>query len=344
MSLDQTANFLRATLSSAISSGDTTIDLSDSGQLVDPSNGEYNLVVWDPSSYPRPGQDPAVEIVRATALDSGTNTLTVNRGQEGTSAADHPVDAVLQLSPTAKMFSDIDSKTSQLSDDGQSFSGQSVDVDKITNTSGILDSQVPLNYQSPIIEDWEQQSLEYYSNQTDGYVFDTTTTLQGSVSLRPDSNGSYYIFSPFRMLRGYRYRMYHYHDSHADQDNQIAELYYSKEQDVNARETDSYLFISAIDNGFGDTGLIQREDDGAGTSLAKSTNTPPTDEWLVTEIDFEFDSITMRMLTLDGTQVFEISADDATHQFTGWMQLRVLSEESDSGNYSYASVIQRRPL
>jgi hypothetical protein len=128
MSLDQTANFVRATLASAIAAGDSTIALADSGQLVDPANGEYNLVVWDPSSYPRPGQDPAVEIVRATTLDSGTNTLTVDRGQEGTAAADHAVEAVLQLSPTAKMFSDIDAKTSALSDDGQTFAGDAIDV------------------------------------------------------------------------------------------------------------------------------------------------------------------------------------------------------------------------
>jgi len=128
MSLDQTANFVRATLASAIAAGDTTIALADSGQLVDPANGEYNLVVWNPATYPRPGQDPAVEIVRATALDAGANTLTVDRGQEGTSAADHPVEAVLQLSPTAKMFSDIDAKTSALSADGKTFAGDAIDV------------------------------------------------------------------------------------------------------------------------------------------------------------------------------------------------------------------------
>jgi len=128
MPLDQTANFVRATLASAIAAGDSTIALADSGQLVDPANGAYNLVVWNPATYPRPGQDPAVEIVRATALDSGTNTLTVDRGQEGTAAADHAVEAVLQLSPTAKMFADIDAKTSALSADGQTFAGDAIDV------------------------------------------------------------------------------------------------------------------------------------------------------------------------------------------------------------------------
>ena len=131
MSLDQTQNFVRATIASAVDSADTTIDVTDSNQLPDPADGAYNLILWDVSTFPRPGQDPAVEVVRATALDESADALTVDRAQENTTAADHPETAVLQLSPTAKMFADIDSKTSALSDDGQTFAGESVDVDAL---------------------------------------------------------------------------------------------------------------------------------------------------------------------------------------------------------------------
>ena len=132
MSLDQTQNFVRATIASAVDSADTTIDVTDSNQLPDPADGEYNLILWDVDTYPRPGQDPNVEVVRATALDESADELSVDRGQENTAAADHPETAVLQLSPTAKMFADIDSKTSALSEDGQSFAGESVDVEGLT--------------------------------------------------------------------------------------------------------------------------------------------------------------------------------------------------------------------
>ena len=130
MSLDQTQNFVRATIASAVDSADNTIDVTDSNQLPDPAEGEYNLILWDVDTYPRPGQDPSVEVVRATALDDSTDTLSVDRGQENTAAADHPETAVLQLSPTAKMFADIDAKTSALSEDGQTFAGESVDVEQ----------------------------------------------------------------------------------------------------------------------------------------------------------------------------------------------------------------------
>ena len=132
MSLDQTQNFVRATIASAVDSADTTIDVTDSNQLPDPADGEYNLILWDVSTFPRPGQDPSVEVVRATALDESADTLSVDRAQENTAAADHPETAVLQLSPTAKMFADIDAKTSALSDDGQTFAGESVGVEDAT--------------------------------------------------------------------------------------------------------------------------------------------------------------------------------------------------------------------
>ena len=137
MSLDQTQNFVRATIASAVDSADSTIDVTDSNQLPDPADGEYNLILWDVSTFPRPGQDPAVEVVRATALDESADTLSVDRGQENTAAADHAETAVLQLSPTAKMFADIDSKTSALSEDGQTFAGESVDVEDLDVTKSL---------------------------------------------------------------------------------------------------------------------------------------------------------------------------------------------------------------
>ena len=143
MSLDQTQNFVRATIASAVDSADTTIDVTDSNQLPDPADGEYNLILWDVSTFPRPGQDPAVEVVRATALDESADTLSVDRGQENTTAADHPETAVLQLSPTAKMFADIDAKTSALSADGQTFAGESVDVTQsLTDPTGTTHNKI----------------------------------------------------------------------------------------------------------------------------------------------------------------------------------------------------------
>lgn len=121
MALDQTSNFVRGAVDASINSGDTTISVVDASLYPDPANGEYNLVLWDAGSYPRPDQDPDVEVVRVTGRDTTNDNLTVTRAQESTSDVSHPATSQLALTPTAKMFSDIDS---QKLGDGEDFDGQ----------------------------------------------------------------------------------------------------------------------------------------------------------------------------------------------------------------------------
>lgn len=109
MVLDAVSNFVRGNLSASVTDTDTTFPVNDASIYPDPSaDGEYNVVVWDASTYPRPDQDPAVEVARVTARDTTNDELTVTRGQEGTSGASHPSGSAVHLSPTAKMFSDIE--------------------------------------------------------------------------------------------------------------------------------------------------------------------------------------------------------------------------------------------
>jgi len=106
MPLDQTANFARGEISAAVAAADTSITVVDGTQFPDPANGNYNLVIFDQTQHARPDQDPNVEIVRATSRVS-TTELAVDRGKEGTSAADHPSGSAVLLSATAKVFQDI---------------------------------------------------------------------------------------------------------------------------------------------------------------------------------------------------------------------------------------------
>lgn len=72
------------------------------------SDGPFNLVWFNATDYVRPDLDPAVEIIRATALSG--ETLTVTRAQEGTTAVNHNlVGRVYQLvlAPTAKLVTDL---------------------------------------------------------------------------------------------------------------------------------------------------------------------------------------------------------------------------------------------
>ena len=85
--LDPVINFGKVTVSTGYSNSDTSIALSsgDGAKLPAPAvNGAFNLIWWNSTDYGDPADDPSVEIVRCTARS--TDTLTVTRAQEGTSA------------------------------------------------------------------------------------------------------------------------------------------------------------------------------------------------------------------------------------------------------------------
>lgn len=82
-----TANFAEATVSTGYSSVATSVVLSTGQGAKFPSTYPYPVVWWDCTTYTRPGLDPNVEIVLVT--NRSTDTLTVTRGQDGTSAANH---------------------------------------------------------------------------------------------------------------------------------------------------------------------------------------------------------------------------------------------------------------
>jgi len=108
MALDPTANLVKVT-ASAQASGDTTVTLStsDATKLPSPS---FNMTWWNVTDYADPSDDPSVEIVRVTNVNTGTGVITVTRGQESTAAANHNTGGKtykLLLGVTSKMISDI---------------------------------------------------------------------------------------------------------------------------------------------------------------------------------------------------------------------------------------------
>jgi hypothetical protein len=116
MALDAIVNFGKVIVSTVYTSGSTSIVLS-SGQgakLPQPStDGAFNLVWWNSTNYSDPADDPYVEIVRCTARS--TDTLTVTRAQEGTTATNKNTASVvykMALCLTKKMITDINALVS----------------------------------------------------------------------------------------------------------------------------------------------------------------------------------------------------------------------------------------
>ncbi|MEA5387131.1 hypothetical protein VB779_08720 [Haloarculaceae archaeon H-GB11] len=225
--------------------------------------------------------------------------------------------------------------TAQNGDPDASF--ESVNAGKITNDTGLLDSRVSLGQQTPVIESWKRQSLDYYTINTGSGTFDTSTVLQGNASLRNSDQADLFLLSPFEAERGYRYRLYYYFDQHSSQTTQLLDIQFGTDQGTRADSGDGYVFRLRVDN----PSIIERRDGGAGTQLASTTTNPQLDQWGILEIDLGFKHIEMRSIQLDNTQNFELTANDDTYSGL-YFQSRIRSDES--GSHTYCDYITRRPL
>ena len=84
MALDNAKNFALATVSTGYNAAATSIALT-AGHGAKLPSVSFNAVWWNFTDYSNPSDDPNVEIVRVTAIS--TDTLTITRAQEGTSAS-----------------------------------------------------------------------------------------------------------------------------------------------------------------------------------------------------------------------------------------------------------------
>lgn len=111
MALDARKNFAKVLVDGGFNDSATSVTLQtgEGAKLPDPAiDGAFNLVWFDVTNYADPADDPAVEIVRVTARS--TDTLTVTRAQEGTSASAKNTSLaqyLMVLGVTAKVLSDI---------------------------------------------------------------------------------------------------------------------------------------------------------------------------------------------------------------------------------------------
>lgn len=109
--MDPVKNFAKVTVSIPYDNIATSILLNsgDGAKLPNPStDGAFNLIWWNSTNYPDPSDDPNKEIVRCTVRS--TDTLTITRAQEGTSATTKNTSGKtykMILALTAKTVDDI---------------------------------------------------------------------------------------------------------------------------------------------------------------------------------------------------------------------------------------------
>lgn len=150
MIIDPVKNFAKVVVSGGYDNTATSINLvsGDGAKLPDPAtDGAFNLVWWNSTDYPDPADDPYKEIVRCTA--KSTDTLTIIRAQEGTSAQNHNLSGKtykMVLALTKKVMDDI-KFTSINSQTGTAYTLTLSDAGKLiilTNSSAITVT-VPAN-------------------------------------------------------------------------------------------------------------------------------------------------------------------------------------------------------
>jgi len=132
MAIDQTANFVRINVAGTHTDTDTTIQLEtgEASELPDPADGEYNLTWWNDTFADHPSDDDNVEIVRVTGVDTGNDTITVQRGREDTTAVAHDNSQAqyrMVLSATAGLFDQFEDVTNL--DGSGGTSGQFLQTD-----------------------------------------------------------------------------------------------------------------------------------------------------------------------------------------------------------------------
>lgn len=135
---DQIQNFIKNTVDGGHDDADTTISVVDASEFPDPGDGEYNVTWYDSTNYPDPADDPNKELVRVTARDTGANTITVTRAQEGTSATNKNTSGAtykMLLAPTKKV---MDEKIEADSEDelkNKTINGDDNDISNIGDSS-----------------------------------------------------------------------------------------------------------------------------------------------------------------------------------------------------------------
>ena len=113
MALDAAKNFAKANLSTGYDASATSIVLISGGGAKFPAIS-FNAVWYNATDYGDPADDPNVEVVRVTNIS--TDTITVTRAQESTSAVTHNTAGktyTLVAGPTAKLVGDINSTSFQ---------------------------------------------------------------------------------------------------------------------------------------------------------------------------------------------------------------------------------------
>ena len=153
------ANNVSTTLSSAINATQTTISVADASGLPTLASGDYVYLTIDTDTA-----SPTLEVVKVTAISS--NSLTVVRGQDGTTASSFSAGVKVELRVTAAALDDISSAadTESVSKDGDTMTGDLLFGDDVRIKLGTGNDLLIYHDGSSIIRDAGAGNLNLRGN------------------------------------------------------------------------------------------------------------------------------------------------------------------------------------
>lgn len=182
------ANLASTTLASATTNAATSITVSDASSFPSLGGSDY--------FYASIGEGLTSEIVKVTAVSS--NTLTVNRGQDGTTAAAHSAGTVVALRVVAAALDDIASQaqtaadTESVSIDGDTMTGNlTVPNLSITSTNWLGFG----DYGERISGSNANSSLTFSTDATQALLLDSSQNAVFAGDLRVKNGGRLYLWN-----------------------------------------------------------------------------------------------------------------------------------------------------
>ena len=118
MAIDPANNLAETELTASVSDTATTLPVADASVFPDAdSEGAFNVLVWDGSQNINPSDAPDAEFVRVTSVDTTADELTVQRGQENTTASAKADGSTVTDTWSVKDRDDIETAIDSKSDD-----------------------------------------------------------------------------------------------------------------------------------------------------------------------------------------------------------------------------------
>ena len=152
LSFDSHLNLVSTLVTNSPGSGGTSIVVTASTSANFPAV-PFNCVVYSPTTFPNASNS---EIVRVTAVNTGTDTLTVTRAQESTAAIAIAAGYVISLTVTAKCLTDIETAVNGLNSVvSNTGSAGSVNLPLAFGTSNVrYVANVGLQFWNPTTTKW----------------------------------------------------------------------------------------------------------------------------------------------------------------------------------------------